>query len=192
MGTDELRKAVLQEATAEATALIEAATAKASEVVESQNRQLEEQAEKRVAEHRTVRDRDIVNRTAALKIELRNALLKRKQQLLDDLYSDAKQKVQDDESLHRAYLQQAFEQLGHVAPVSIDCAGRDLGLVREMLRSRAEWADIHVDPRLADNEGGLIAHFAEGDLDLTLSAVMAALRENTVVEIARVLFGETR
>lgn len=61
MGTDELRKAVLQEATAEATALIDAATAKASEAVEIQNRQLEEQAEKRVAEHRAMRDRDIVN-----------------------------------------------------------------------------------------------------------------------------------
>ena len=54
MGTEELRAAVLQEATAEATALIEAATVQASQVVESQRRQLEEQTETRVAEHRAI------------------------------------------------------------------------------------------------------------------------------------------
>jgi vacuolar-type H+-ATPase subunit E/Vma4 len=189
MGTEELRAAVLQEAAAEAAALVEAAAAAASEAVEIQNRQLEEQAEKRVAEHRAMRDRDIVNRTAALKIELRNALLQRKQQLLDDLYQDAKRAVQGDESLYRAYLKQALEQLGQSVPVSIECTARDRGLVRDMLKDRAEWADVRIEAALADNEGGLIARFAEGDLDLTLSAAMGALCENTVLEVAPVLFG---
>jgi V/A-type H+-transporting ATPase subunit E len=192
MGTDELRKAVLQEATAEATALIDAATAKASEAVETQNRQLEEQAEKRVAEHRAMRDRDIVNRTAALKIELRNALLQRKQQLLDDLYQEAKRAVQGDESLYRAYLKQALDQLGQTVPVSIECTARDQGPVRDILKDRVEWANVRIDAALADNEGGLIARFAEGDLDLTLSAAIGALRENTVLEVAPVLFGDKR
>ena len=192
MGTEELRAAVLQEAAAEAAALVEAAAAAASEAVEIQNRQLEEQAEKRVAEHRAMRDRDIVNRTAALKIELRNALLQRKQQLLDDLYQDAKRAVQGDESLYRAYLKQALEQLGQAVPVSIECTARDRGLVRDMLKDRAEWADVRIEAALADNEGGLIARFAEGDLDLTLSAAMGSLRENTVLEVAPVLFGDKR
>lgn len=192
MGTEELRAAVLQEAAAEAAALVEAAAAAASEAVEIQNRQLEEQAEKRVAERRAMRDRDIVNRTAAVKIELRNALLQRKQQLLDDLYQEAKRAVQGDESLYRAYLKQALDQLGQAVPVSIECTARDQGLVRDMLKDRVEWANVRIEAALADNEGGLIARFAEGDLDLTLSAAMGALRENTVLEVAPVLFGDKR
>jgi len=123
---------------------------------------------------------------------LRNALLQRKQQLLDDLYQDAKRAVQGDESLYRAYLKQALEQLGQAVPVSIECTARDRGLVRDMLKDRAEWADVRIEAALADNEGGLIARFAEGDLDLTLSAAMGSLRENTVLEVAPVLFGDKR
>jgi hypothetical protein len=61
-----------------------------------------------------------------------------------------------------------------------------------MLKDRVEWADVRIEAALADNEGGLIARFAEGDLDLTLSAAMGALRENTVLEVAPVLFGDKR
>ncbi len=192
MGTEELRNAVLQEATAEATALVEAATAKALQVVESENRLLEEQAEKRVAEHRAIRDHDVVNRTAALKIELRNALLKRKQELLDELYQEMEQKVRGDNVLYHAYLEQAVEQLRHGIPISVDCTARDGTLIRELLNKRAEWAAVRIDTTLPDSNAGLIAHFAEGDLDLTLSAAIEALRENAVVEAARVLFGDKR
>jgi hypothetical protein len=45
---------------------------------------------------------------------------------------------------------------------------------------------------LADNNGGFIVHFAEAELDLTLSAASTALREVTLVEAAQVLFGDKR
>src|SRR5450756_1149004 len=93
MGTEELRAAVLQEATAEATALIEAATVQASQLVDNQRRQLEEDANARVAEHRAIQDREIATKTVALKIELRNAILKRKQELLEGLYQELEQNV---------------------------------------------------------------------------------------------------
>jgi len=192
MGTDELKAAVLREAAAEANALVEAATAKASQVVEDQKRHLEEQAGKRAAEHRAVRDRDIVNRTAALKIDLRNTLLKRKQELLGDLYHEIDQKVRCDEALYRSYLSHAVEQLGQSLPISVDCTARDESLIRELLNRRPELAGVRIDTTLPDSSAGLIAHFAEGDLDLTLSAAIEALRESTVVEAARMLFGDER
>jgi vacuolar-type H+-ATPase subunit E/Vma4 len=192
MGTEELRAAVLQEATAEATALIEAATVQASQLVDSQRRQLEEDANARVAEHRAIRDREIVTKAAALKIELRNAILKRKQELLEGLYQELEQKVRDDDALYHAYLERAVEQIGQEIPVSIECRSRDESVIKALLPKRGKWKGVSIDAVLADSNGGFIAHFAEAELDLTLSAASTALREVTLVEAAQVLFGDKK
>jgi len=192
MGTEELRAAVLQEATAEATALIEAATVQASQLVDNQRRQLEEDANARVAEHRAIRDREIVTKAAAVKIELRNAILKRKQELLEGLYQELEQKVRDDDALYHAYLERAVEQIGQEIPVSIECRSRDESVIKALLPKRGKWKGVSIDAVLADSNGGFIAHFAEAELDLTLSAASTALREVTLVEAAQVLFGDKK
>ncbi|MBA4365280.1 MAG: hypothetical protein C0398_04655 [Coprothermobacter sp.] len=192
MGTEELRAAVLQEATAEATALIEAATVQASQLVDSQRRQLEEQANMRVAKHRAIRDRDIVTKAAALKIELRNAILKRKQELLEGLYLELEQNVRNDEALYRAYLKRAVEQMGQELPLSIECRHRDESIIRALLPKREDGMDVRIDAVLADGDGGFIVHFAQAELDLTLSAASSGLREGTLVEVAQVLFGDKK
>ena len=192
MGTEELRAAVLQEATAEATALIDAAAAQASQLVDSQRRQLEEDANARVAEHRAIRDREIVTKAAAVKIELRNAILKRKQELLEGLYQELEQKVRDDDALYHAYLERAVEQIGQEIPVSIECRSRDESVIKALLPKRGKWKGVSIDAVLADSNGGFIAHFAEAELDLTLSAASTALREVTLVEAAQVLFGDKK
>jgi len=192
MGTEELRAAVLQEATAEATTLIEAATVQASQLVDSQKRQLEEYGNTRVAQHRATRDHDIVTQTAALKIELRNAILKRKQELLEGLYQELEQKVRDDDALYHAYLERAVKQIGQETPISIECRSRDESIIRALLPKRGKWKGVSIDAVLADSNGGFIVHFAEAELDLTLSAASTALREVTLVEAAQVLFGDKR
>jgi vacuolar-type H+-ATPase subunit E/Vma4 len=189
MGTEELRAAVLQEANAEATALIDAAAGQASQLVNSQKRQLEEYANTQVAEHRAIRDREIVTKAAALKIELRNAILKRKQELLEGLYQELEQKVRDDDALYHAYLERAVEQIGQETPVSIECRSRDESVIKALLPKRGKWKGVHIDVVLADSNGGFIAHYAESELDLTLSAASTALREVTLVEAAQILFG---
>ncbi|MGB9665830.1 MAG: V-type ATP synthase subunit E [Candidatus Cryosericum sp.] len=192
MGTEELRAAVLRQAAEEAAALVDAATTKASQAVENEKRRLEELAEKRAAEYRAVRDRDVVNRAAALKIELRNALLKRKQELLDELYAEMENRVRNDEGLYHSYLKQAVASLGQGTPVSLDCRARDEVVLKDLLNQHAEWTDVRIDPVLADSEAGFVAHFAEGDLDLTLTAATGAVRESAVVDVAQALFGESR
>lgn len=192
MGTEELRAAVLQEATAEATALIEAATIQASQLVDSQRRQLEEHSNAQVAEHRAIQDREIATKTAALKIELRNAILKRKQELLEGLYQELEQKVRDDDALYGEYLERAVKQIGQEMPVSIECRSQDEPIIRALLPKRGKWKGVRIDAMLADNNGGFIVHFAEAELDLTLSAASTALREVTLVEAAQVLFGDKR
>jgi len=192
MGTEELRAAVLQEATAEATVLIEAATVQASQLVDSQRRQLEEHSNAQVAEHRAIQDREIATKTAALKIELRNAILKRKQELLEGLYQELEQKVRDDDVLYHAYLERAVKQIGQEMPVSIECRSQDEPIIRALLPKRGKWKGVRIDAMLADNNGGFIVHFAEAELDLTLSAASTALREVTLVEAAQVLFGDKR
>jgi vacuolar-type H+-ATPase subunit E/Vma4 len=192
MGTEELRAAVLQEATAEATALIEAATVEASQLVDSQKRQLEEYGNTRVAQHRATRDHDIVTQTAALKIELRNAILKRKQELLEGLYQGLEQKVRNDDALYGEYLERAVKQIGQEIPVSIECRSQDEPIIRALLPKRVKWKGVRIDAVFADSNGGFIVHFAEAELDLTLSAASIALREVTLVEAAQVLFGDKR
>ncbi|MHB8071732.1 MAG: V-type ATP synthase subunit E [Candidatus Cryosericum sp.] len=192
MGTQELRAAVLQEATAEATGLVEAAAAQASQLVDSQRRQLEEYANTQVAEHRTIRDRDVATKVAALRIELRNAVLKRKQELLDDLYRELEQKLLTDDTLYHAYLEHLVQQIGQDAPLSIECRQRDASTVVALLPKSGDWPGVRIDTTLADNRGGLFAHYAESELDLTLSAASMGLRERTLVAVAQILFGDKR
>ncbi|MHB8106796.1 MAG: hypothetical protein ACYDH4_05145 [Candidatus Cryosericum sp.] len=189
MGTEELRAAVLQEANAEATALIDAAAAQASQLVNSQKRQLEEYANTQVAERRATRDREIATQATALKIELRNAILKRKQELLDGLYQELELKVRDDSGLYHAYLERAMEQIGQDMPISIECRSQDESIITALLPKRGKWKAVRIDAVLAGSNGGFIAHFAESELDLTLSAASTALREVTLVEAAQILFG---
>src|SRR5659263_2765 len=190
MGTEGLRVAVLQEATAEATALIEAATVQASQFVDSERRQLEEDSNARVVEHRAIRDREVATKAAALKIELRNAILKRKQELLEGLYQELEQNVRNDDALYRAYLERAVEQIGQEVPLSIECRSQDEPIIRALLPKRGKWKGVRIDAVLADTNGGFIVHFAKAELDLTLSAASIALREVTLVEAAQVLFGD--
>ena len=192
MGTEELRAAVLQEATAEATALIEAATVEASQLVDGQRRQLEEDSNARIAEHRALRDREVTTKAAALKIELRNAILKRKQELLEGLYQELEQKVRNDDALYGEYLERAVKQIGQEIPVSIECRSQDEPIIRALLPKRGKWKGVRIDAVFADSNGGFIVHFAEAELDLTLSAASIALREVTLVEAAQVLFGDKR
>jgi vacuolar-type H+-ATPase subunit E/Vma4 len=192
MGTEELRAAVLQEATAEATVLIEAATVQASQLVDSRRRQLEEHSNAQVAKHRAIQDREIATKTAALKIKLRNAILKRKQELLEGLYQELEQNVRDDDALYHAYLERAVKQIGQETPVSIECRSQDEPIIRALLPKRGKWKGVHIDAMLADSNGGFIVHFAEAELDLTLSAASTSLREDTIVEAAQVLFGDKR
>jgi len=192
MGTEELRAAVLQEATAEATALIEAATVQASEFVDGERRQLEEHANTRVAEHHAIRDREVATKAAALKIELRNAILKRKQELLEGLYQELEQNVRNDEALYRTYLERAVEQIGQETPLSIECRHQDESIIGALLPKRGDGTDVRIDGVLADSDRGFIVHFAEAELDLTLSAASNGLREETLVEVAQVLFGDRR
>ncbi|MCX6084991.1 MAG: V-type ATP synthase subunit E family protein [Caldiserica bacterium] len=190
MGTEELRAAVLQEATAEATALIEAATVQASQVAETQRRQLEEQADTRIAGRRALKDREVATKAAALKIEMRNAILKRKQELLEGLYEELEQRLRSDESLYRAYLERAVEEIGEEAPLSIECRPQDAPVILALLPRRADWTKVRLDAVPGDSGGGFIVHFAEAEIDFTLSAASSSLRERTLVEVSRVLFGD--
>jgi vacuolar-type H+-ATPase subunit E/Vma4 len=192
MGTEELRAAVLQEATAEATTLIEAATVEASQVAESQRRQLEDQATTRIAERRASKDREVATKVAALKIELRNAILKRKQELLEGLYQELEQNVRSDGSLYRAYLERAVEEIGEETPLSIECRQQDAPIILALLPERGDWKGVRIDAALGDSDGGFIVHFAEAEIDLTLSAASSSLRERTLVEVSQVLFGDMR
>ncbi len=192
MGTEELRAAVLREATAEATALIEAATVEASQLVDSQKRQLEERVNARVAEHRAARDREVATNETALKIESRNAVLKRKQELLEGLYLEAEERVRNDDVLYHAYLERAVLQIGQQTPESIECRRQDEPIIGTLLAKRRDGAEVRIDAKLPDDAGGLIVHFAEAELDLTLSAASTSLRESTLVQVAQVLFGDKR
>lgn len=192
MGTEQLRTAVLQEATAEATALIEAATVQASQAVDSEKRRLEEQTKARVAEHRSIRDHEIATKAAALRIELRNAVLKRKQELLEGLYQELEQSVRSDDALYRAYLERAVSLIGQETPLSIECRRQDESVIRALLLKREDGTDMRVDLDLAASDGGFVVHFAEAELDFTLSATSASLREDTLVEVAQVLFGDKK
>jgi vacuolar-type H+-ATPase subunit E/Vma4 len=188
MGTEELRGAVLQEAMAEANALVEAAAVQASQAVENEKRQLEEHATIRLTQYRSIQQREAATTVATRRIELRNAILKRKQELIDELYREVEQTVGETDSLYGAYLEHAAAHIGDETPVSVECREGDRPVVTELVSRRADAADIRIEPTLAESERGFVIHFAEAAIDLTLSAACVSLREDTLVEAAQALF----
>jgi vacuolar-type H+-ATPase subunit E/Vma4 len=188
MGTEELRAAVLQEATAEADGLIEAAAAQASQTVENEKLKLGEYASARVAEFQVMKQREAAAKAAALKIELRNAALKRKQELLEELYREVERTIGETDSLYLAYLEHAAAHIGDEMPVSVECLEDNEPVVTELISRRADAAGISVEPTLPKGERGFVVHFAEAAIDLTLSAACMSLRDNTLVEAAQAMF----
>lgn len=190
MKAEELRTAVLQEAKKEAVSLIEAATAEVSALVEQEKNRINREDAASLAEYRAAADRRANVRAVSMRVTLRNALLERKQKLLEQVYAELMQSVRDDAKLYRAFLVRALGQIGPDTPTSIECRAEDQAQIKKLLTKRNDAANIRINPVLSDPDGGLMVKFPEGDVDLTLSAACAALKEETLVETAKALFSE--
>ncbi len=188
MGTEEVKTAVLQEATAQADALVEAALSRASRILENEKRALQADADTQLAEYRLKRQREAATKSAALRIELRNAVLQRKQELLEELYRSVEQTIGETGTLYRQYLARAVSAIGDGTLSLIECREDDTAILRELVSLRPDAGAIVIEPTLSPRERGFLAHVARATIDLTLSAAVAALKEETTIEVAQALF----
>jgi vacuolar-type H+-ATPase subunit E/Vma4 len=190
MGTEELKATVLEEAAVEAAALVDAATAAVAERMGKERQLLEELTALRIAEHRAEKSREVAARTAALRIELRNGILARKQEWLSSLFQEVQQKIQGDPEQYASFLEHAIEQVQGELPDSLDCRSRDRELVSDILERRGLGDRIRVNAVLPDTTPGLVAHYSEAELDLTLNEACARLRDTSALDVAHLLFGD--
>jgi vacuolar-type H+-ATPase subunit E/Vma4 len=190
METEELKAAVLQEAAAEAASLVDAATAAVAERTSKERQLLEELAAARTAEHRAEKRREVAVHTAALRIELRNGILAHKQEWLNSLFQEVRHSIQSDAELYRSFLEHAVAQVQNELPDSLDCRPQDGEVVLDMLQQRGLGDRVRVNPVLPDATPGLVAHYAEADVDLTLEGACARLRDTSAVDVAHLLFGD--
>ena len=190
MGTEELKAAVLQEAEAEAASLVDAATAAVAERTSKERQLLEELTAARIAEHRAEKSRAVAVRTAALRIELRNGVLARKQEWLNALFQEVRHSVQSDAEQYGSFLDRAVAQVQNELPDSLDCRPQDRELVSDILQQRGLGDRVRVNPVLPDATPGHVAHYAEADVDLTLEGACARLRDSSAADVAHLLFGD--
>ena len=190
MGTEELKAAVLQEAAVEAAALVDAATAAVAERTGKERQLLEELAAARIAEHRAEKSREVAARTAALRIELRNGILTRKQERLNSLFEEVRRSIEGDPQQYALFLEHAVEQVQTEPPDSLDCRSQDQELVSGILERHGLSDKTRVNAALPDTTPGLVAHYNEAELDLTLDEACARLRDASAVEVAHLLFGD--
>lgn len=190
MGTEEVRTAVLQEATAQADALVEAALSRASRILENEKQALQANADTQLMEYRSKRQRETVTKSAALRIELRNAVLQRKQELLEELYRSVEQTIGETDTLYRQYLARAVSAIGDGTLSLIECREDDTAVLRELVSRRPDAGTIIIESTLSPSERGFRAHVTRATIDLTLSAAVAALKEETTIEVAQTLFAQ--
>lgn len=190
MGTEEVRTAVLQEATAQADALVEAALSRASRILENEKQALQANADTQLMEYRSKRQRETVTKSAALRIELRNAVLQRKQELLEELYRSVERTIGETDTLYRQYLARAVSAIGDDTLSLIECREDDTAVLRELVSRRPDAGTIIIESTLSPSERGFRAHVARATIDLTLSAAVAALKEETTIEVAQTLFAQ--
>ena len=188
MGTEELRTAVLREAEAEASGVLEAGRAQSVMTSDAERMRLENQRRHVLEERKQRVDHDRVVSEASLKVESRNALLLRKQQLIEEVFSEAERRIGSDAEAYAAFLRWAIDQIPPAGPVRIVCRPEDREVVQGLLSTHPPMVASVVESPAGTTELGLMVLLADSEVDLTLRAACQNLRERTLVDVASDLF----
>lgn len=193
MSVRRIREAIQSEARQEAEKMMADAQARHDEQLEAAARRLDEEFERRFERARQDAEQESRRRIARTRAQHNQALLRRRNEILDDLFRQAVERLtgQPDEQyrdLARAWLQQVPQD----AAGELLCATRDgdrlAPLIEELNRSRDAGAQLTLTPGDRPERGGVVFRAEKFEIDLSLDARVAHLREELAPEVAATVF----
>ncbi|MFC1934065.1 V-type ATP synthase subunit E [Chloroflexota bacterium] len=189
---EKIGEAILDKVKAEAQQLIREAEEKALEEIEKAEKQLEirfeEEKRKTIEEARREADRIL----AEASIKARQELSKAKAEIIDNITSKVKAKLDETSSNETALLNLTKEAVGGLGidKVRLYVSPKDINTVQGFLKKDGELANKIVEINKYDCSGGVIAEDIEGKLriDNTYDTRLQMLLPQILPEIDRKLF----
>lgn len=193
MSLDHIRETILAEARAESERIVSTAherkeqrLAAARESFEAEFARRSEQAGNELSQKA---DRQVVARRA----EHNLALLKRRNEILDDLFERAADRLAalpDEE--YCAVVGEWMQDLPSDAGGAVLCNERDrerlAGLVARLNDDRSEGAQLRMEERAVPLRGGVLFQTENYEIDLSLDSRLKRLRETLAPEVAKLVF----
>ncbi len=196
MSIDRIRKSITEEAKREAEEITAATSKEADENVEKAKQEILEEAEQRLRRKRTglseTKERALIRKRTSHSMEVLN----RKNAIIEKVFERAIEKIKslpEDEYLDM--LKTWIEAIGAESGGELAVNSRDAGIIEgsfldEINRDRSPDRKISLASDPIDTDGGFILRTGKFVIDQTLETIIGGLREETVPEIAKELFGE--
>ena len=181
MGLETVKEEILNSAKEKANSLTAEARKEANQITREVERKAEEMREKSEAEaKRTI---DLIKRQELASAELENKkmLLEAKKQIIDDVFAEAKQRIESlDDRKREAYIKKLLEK-----------AKKDIHVAYVYLNKKdAKYLKEH-DAETASIIGGLIAENKDKTVrvDYSFETLLQSIKESELQNINKVLFG---
>jgi len=192
MSVERIRKAILDEARAEADRIAHEARLRYQERLDQARRSIQEEFDLRWKTAQRDAEREASSALMQKRSEHNMALLRRRNAILDELFQQAARRlVQSPDEGYRELVRGWMRDIPPHVAGQVLCNGQDgqrLGpLVDSLNRSRGPQAQLRLVPGDRPSLGGVIFQTDKFEIDLSLDARLARLREELAPQVADIL-----
>jgi len=197
MSLERIRKAILDEARAEADRLESEARARRDERLAAAARELELEFKRRFEAASENARREVERRLARRRAELNMELLRERNAILDRLFRQAAARLADSPDEHyQRVVAQWMKEIPQGVAGDVLCNERDAArlspLIEKLNASRAPEARLRLVAGDRPAMGGVIFRTEKFEIDLSLDSRLAALRVELAPQVAKMIFGDAR
>jgi len=188
MSLEGIKKKILAEAEKEKEVILRAAKSEALKLekeAEEKSVKLKEKSGKEIEKlEKDVREQARIE----AELQARNDILKKKQELIDQVFNQTLQALGEQpeegrKKLLRKFLREAQAELG--SKMNILATKRDRGAMKDLVK---KYQKVKLSKKLVRSRGGFIAASQEIEQDYTWDNVVSEKREELESEVAKILF----
>ena len=192
MSIEKIASRIENDAKAEAKAIVDVAKKQAWELVDDANKKADVLLEKAKKVGIESREKQVVRRKAVASIDGRNVMLAKKQELIDECFNDAIEKViTGDRGKYLDFLVSVVKAQGlSKGTVFLSESDQELGgKLAEKLAKEIPGSSFEVSKEPGNIRGGLICRDGTTSYNASIEAVAKDIRGDIGAEVAAVLFG---
>lgn len=195
MTVERIREAIISEAREEAEQIESEARSRREKRLEEAKQKLEEEFQHRFEEARRKVERRCERRVLQKRSERNLDLLRKRNQILDDLFDRAADQVRQlPDEQYRDLIASWMEEVPADLSGQVICHEEEEERIRPMVESlnedRDEGATLELVPGDRPEGGGVIFHTEKYEIDMSVGTRVADLRDRLAPEVAEMVFPE--
>ncbi|GEM_PF-4067879 len=184
MTLERIKQHILEQAQGEARGLVETARQESESRLSEARAQEKDRLEEQVKDLEAELERERQQTTANVRTRARAEMLRMKTEILETVFSEAKAKILAG-AAYRTWLKNKLDEVT-VQAGEILCRPEDRAVIGELLKETGR-EGLKVAESGEGPAGGFVVRTEKYDLDVTLDAELAGLREDLVGELVEAL-----